>query len=722
MANLKRYTTDYVESRRAALMDAAGSERNAQMDRYDDYYNLDIWTDMPTEGQVRVTSSVAHATVEDFTALLVTRKHAINVRPRNEADKETARAQDVETWLYGMRHRTMLDRMLRFSTHNGIKLSVGYLKAVYDPMHAADEFPVRISSPNPRNIYGRENTERTRFMELVETWQRTRREIEDYWGVTLQRPKRGFKKAELEQDWLDGAVDYTEYFDEMTVLEDVVDEKEPAKETAKGAVELAVEKFIAGINPMGSGGAGETGSRQAGEGENGAMPMMGMMSAAGEGEQGSGGEEENGGETESPEQEKADEAAKATLEDEVEAAEPVKRRVRKILHCVIVDDATAGECQMIKKPVILPGYAVIPYFPWSWILTPAGRLSALFSLTNGKGGTKSLGLIQAWNRFMSLFLTIAEKVANPPLITDDDRATIDSTPGAVNVVEMGKRLEYLSSPGVHPNVQKVLEELKAEIGAASVPEVLRGFVVNMSGQAITASSTQFEMRIGFAQQDQEAMLQRFYEFCLGLARTYYAEDPEAWQVYGEGKRGKPVEIEFGGDDWEEEKFWIEVKTSSSLPKDVVGMMGLMIQLVNAKMLSRRQGIDMIQKYLDIGADEPDDALAQILEDEILTSGQVSQQLATQLATQWVDAMTGKLGGVTPQEAMGAEALKMPMGGAGEIGSGGAEVNGTGGGGAQGFQPTSGMPSSAVSATPNMVGAAGNMQGMQNMMGARGPVQ
>lgn len=669
--DLKRYAEDFVKERCEALKELVG-KRDEMMERYERIYTMDMWENEPEDGEKRVTSPKGFQTVQQMTALLVTRPHTINVKHAGADPKDEMGVQKVESFLYGMRHRTNLDMQVWKQVWSGNCLGEGILRAPYFGDVAEDDFPIQADAPDPRTVYGRLDRSETRFIELAHCWQRTRREIEDEWGLKLKRPRR--LRSNQEQDWLDGSVEYCEYFDEVTVQEERTPEKKAPKK--RGVIEMAAEMLLK--SQQGFGAAPE------------------------------------GAATADAEMEMPEGTAADTQEDVAEGEDPNNEdddlprmvKVRKVVHCVLVCDEELEEPdQFVKKPVVFEGYGCIPYFLWTPTKTGlAGEkrhLSLLYAMTNGSGGSKSLGAIQAWNEFMSLFLTITEKNANPIATTTDDGLDVDTRPGAVNVLDEGKTLGYVVPPPPNSAVMRAMDLMGQMMAEGGIPAVLQGGqIFNLSGQAITGLSSVFEMTMGFMQQQLERTLSKFYEHVMKVGKFYMQKDERGWQVDGYDRKGNWFSDTVKADDLKPE-YRVEVKLSSSLPKDVVGMMGLIMQMVKSELMSRTKAQDFMQKYLGEGQDTPLDEQARMMMDKILMSEQITQALTSEKSEELLNLVLGRTGGVNVGDMMRNKAMMPPPPQPGPEG---------------GFAPTSGMPPSAVPPTPGGVGAAGNVSGMMAMMG------
>ena len=206
--DLKQITTEYVESRRTALMGLAG-ERNLRMDEMEKLYLLDVWPEDAIEGETRVASPRAWNTVEGFRTLLLTQPPVISV-PESEVDQVLQdQADTIEKYLYGAWEQADVMAAADDAEWYANALGLGVLRTLYDSAVAEGDFPIIVQALDPRTVYPRFDTRRRwQANELVHTFERPRREVEDEWGVELEAPGGTMDR----QAWLDEDCDYTEYW------------------------------------------------------------------------------------------------------------------------------------------------------------------------------------------------------------------------------------------------------------------------------------------------------------------------------------------------------------------------------------------------------------------------------------------------------------------------------------------------------------------------------
>ena len=365
--------------------------------------------------------------------------------------------------------------------------------------------------------------------------------------------------------------------------------------------------------------------------------------------------------------------------------------VRKIVHTVVVEDT--AEAQVIKKPVVLPGYTRIPFYFWAGQRTPRagskGALSVLYALTNGDADpqTGGLGVLQTINELLSLDITIATRFANPPAMTDDEDLIPDTAPGAMNQVRPGRKgLWFVEHPGAPPDVARLTQEMRNEASRVTIPEVLSGQYVSASGQALGIMSSVFDQTLGFAQQDAESALSAMYAQTLELTE-YYADPDYGWKVWGAFKRKdfedwvKPEDID--GD------YRVRVRLSSNLPRDMIAMLQTYASLAKGPkpLISMDTFLDLFQKLTDAGADTPVEEKSRILAEMGLFDGPMAKMLGESLGQEYAPLLGVPLPPAAPQpQPQPQGAPSMPGG---------------------------------QSITPDMVAAMGNVQGAMNMQGGPG---
>jgi hypothetical protein len=654
---LSQYTTDYVLARRDALV-AMHHGRNERMNLYERMYRMDMWNESASENEHRVTLPIAHDTVEKMRALLVTRPPIISVPYPSSAPDRQEQAQKKESFLYGV--LSMANFMQALSDAEWYADCFGWtdVKCVYDRNAYEDEAPIIIQAPDPRSLYGARSPRKDRYTELVQQWKRSRREIESETGKSLPRPD-GLDLEQVE-GWLDDEVNYIEYWRETQGWE----KAEPAAPPEPTMIDRAADVFLTAMS----------------------------------------GEE-----------------VPAPPSAEIEAEEPERKRVRHIIHCILVEDALnqMERAVWIKKPLVVPGYHMIPFFGWAGIDTPLpgknAGLSVLFPLSNGDcvdaGGEKAMGLLATWNWIMTLNVQAAIDAANSPWDTDDPDATVDLSPDAINRHKPGSKITKMNTGNVNPGSMQMAEVLNQQIARVSIPSIFEGTPTNLSGQAISGFATVFQMLVGMKQHGRENALSKLCTHVLNIAREY-AEEP--WTVWGYSPTGQYFEERFGSADVGDDTR-VTVKLSASMPKDDIGTVSMFSTLQTKGQISLETLLDQVQKLFGLAADTVDDEMKRIARDAIMSNGEIAKAISLFFANDYVAQLTGTQGGVSSEEIARSIILKI----AAEAGAGQQQQQqqqpAQSGAVPPGAAPTGGLPPSAVPPTPEAVGGAGDITAMQNML-------
>ncbi len=678
--NLDGYTIDYILKRTEVLKRAVGN-RNERMSRYERMYRMDVWDTPPMQNEMRVTMPVGFDSVEKMRALLITRRPQVSVPYDSSEMAKQTKAQKLESYLYGVMARTNFYRLLADGEWNAMCLGQGILKACWMPGVAYDEFPLAVNAPDPRTVYGTRNVSKTRYTELVQTWERSRREIIDEWGLTDYKPPADLA-FDRQASWLDEKVNYIEYWQEVYDWEEVEKPKPKPKTIAELAGELMLHQQTAASG----------------------IPE----------------EYDAGGEDEPPEEE-----------------EPQRRRVRRIVHAVVIEEKPAAVVtgtapasndlsavapgRWVKQPKVVPGYSVIPYFKWSGISTPlAGEnedLSILYPLTNGDGGKNAMGVLAAMSILASIDLNSAVASPNAPWFTDDDTVDIDTDPNAINRVKPGSKVWRGEVDTTNPAVVRVKEQLTGIVNNVTVPEVMSGQVYQLSGQAISGLTNAFQMLLAFKQQDRESMLESFFGMILELTKEYAVGD--GWTAYGQNANGRFVEQTVKSEDIYE-GVRVQAKLSASLPKDEMAMVGLLVNLVQSDIISVETALDQVQKLIGLAGDTPMDEMKRWLRDKILREGSVAKVLAEASGKEALEALA-EAGILSPEAIDKAIQTLNPPPPPAQLPPGqGMPPQGMPPQGPPAMPPTGGLPPNILPPTPDMLAAAGNLPGAMNMMGGDVP--
>ena len=670
---LARYTAEYINARRDALMEAAGN-RNAEMDRFERLYRLDVWENSKPADEQRISLPLAYDMIEKERALLLARPPQISVPPTGNGITERNRAQKIERYLYGVSDRTNLYAALGQAAWYANCLGQGWVKAAYDPNASDDDFPIIITPPDPRTIYHRDDARGEHCAEVVHTWERSRREIEAEFDVTLPDAPGDPDKVDA---WLDEATCYTEYWTTESVWEDI-DEEEEEEAKPLGVIEMAAEDYmrrtLAAQAPPPPGPDGAP------------TPTIGDYL-----------------ETAPPIEVEEDEPAKKSK----------RRRVRKVIHAIVVGEGE--DAVLIKKPVVMVDYKAIPFFGWAGIETPManGRkaLSMLFAATGGDSGDKATGVLQSYNLVASLYLDEAVKRVHAPLVTDDKEADIDLSPDAINTVSPGRNITFLQQPPVNTSLMTVGEMMSRMMDRVGPPEVWNGQAFNLSGQAISGLANAYQMRIAFKQHAIEKAMRNLFAHILCLT-AHYSDPDDGWRAYGTGAYGSFVEEAVTADDIGDQ-YRVVVKLSASMPKDEIAQTSLFAQLLQSNAISWETFLDQFQKMWGLAADSPEDEIERTFTYMLLRDKSFAEDIARAKAQDFVELMKGLRGGVKLSELARAEALRFnqppaPPKPAPPV---------------LGPRPGEGLPPGSAPPTPDGMAAAGDLDAaaaMPGMLNAGGP--
>lgn len=669
--DLKRYTPKFVIERKAALMKAAGN-RNAEMMRYEDMYRMDVYQSggghtarlgdvgvITDANEWKISLPLAFAEVEKHKAMMWAKPPTITV-PYAGADVGlAARAQKLERFLYGVMEATRLTSVVVMVEWSANCRGRGWLKATYDETAAYDEFPIRICDVDPKNIYCTWNEARERPTELIEIRKRTRRSVRDMYGEkALVIPEARLSKKE---QWLDEEIEIIDLWAEHVVWEDEEASEDEYHEEAEAVplvIELAAASTLAAMNgPRPARPTDTLGARLATKGKRRA--------------------------------------------EQREAKEPKRVRVRKVVHGVLaVGEGAADGGVWVKKPVVIPGYMYVPYFGLSGHATPldGGRdaLSLLYPYARGDAGEDVQGVFQAMNTLASLLLQNSVEMSTAPLVTDDPNAQIDTaTPNFLNRLEPGRTLQYLQKPNTLGALGNAMEFLKGVMYQVGMPEILAaGRTASLSGQSVEAQGAEYEMRLALRQREREQALEMMFKHVLCLARAW-ADPDEGWTVSGSGRYGRSYYEETLLPSDIGKNYRVKVKLSSSTPRDVMGLISMLLNAKRSNEISAETFLDQLQQHIGLASDSPEDEIKKILRGMFITSGKLTEQIAEQLGSEYVARLTGEVGGIPtpppprPQPAAPQAGPTQPP-------------------------PPPEMSMAGMPITPQLVAAMGNPEGAMNM--------
>ena len=667
-------TTQFVHSRFEALKSRWG-ERNSRMDEMERLYLLDMWQDAPEPDERRISAPVCWNIVESFRTLLLTRPPVISVPASEVKAVETDRADQIEKYLYGAWHQAHVSDALHLAEWHASCLGEGVLRCVYDPETVEDEFPLVVQALDPRTVYATPSGRAGQDLEVIHSWERSRREIEAEWGVKLARPREAYVDIE---EWLDEEVEFIDYWrvDVERVTEELSTDKGQEQEEPTGTLARLV---AAAKKALGAGAPAE---------------LAGLVGAGAE----AGAEEEAQG--------KGKRKGK-------EAAQPTRRTVRRrvVTNCVVVED------KMVKEPVRMPGYGRLPFVRYPGISTPLsdenGALSVLFAITGGTRKNGAVGLAAAMNELLAMKQRIIEMFANGAIMTDDESLTLDFTPGSINYIRKGAQWSFLMPPGPHPAVDQQMGLMERMVQDATVSASMMGrYQGDMSGLMMSAINNPVLMRIAHRQQVRERAYEELNEIILQLTEEYAPAD--GWYVWGEDRLGGVLELrlkpaEIGGYHRN------RVELSASLPKDEAGEVMSLANLVGQKLISRETFLDQLQRIKHLAGQSPQDEMKRILRDQLLFEGPTAETLAKVVLSEYSQELAEAMG-------MGPKPPVPPMPpmppGMGPGGPGPGMPPGPPGAPGQG--PMMGMPPGVVApqGLPEAVGAGGP-EALARMMAMQG---
>ena len=373
---------------------------------------------------------------------------------------------------------------------------------------------------------------------------------------------------------------------------------------------------------------------------------------------------------------------------------------RKITNAVVADG------KFIKRPVVMPGYTRLPFIRYPGIATPLagsnGTLSVLFPLTGGstagRGDTK--GLIAALSEMVAMRQQTVENAANGAMVvySDGSEPELDLTPGTVNYLHSDTKVAPIMEPGPHPVAAEQIGFLERQLQDASVSAMMMGrYAGDMSGVALSMMSNPVLMRVANRQQNREWAYQQLNEMILGLTDFYATE---GWEIWGQTDRGEQFELAVTSDDIKG-YYRNSVKLSASLPRDSMAQIQVLAGLASQGLISNETFLDQFQQIFGLASQSVQDEMKRILRDKLLMSSPLTEKLAKRIVEEYggYDELFEEEKPQMPPEVMppGMPPGMMPPGGAPQ-----------------------GLPPSVTPPTPESVGAAGNLEGMLNLMEQGGP--
>ena len=217
-------TTTFVQQR-AETLKAKWGERNERMNEYERIYLMDLWDDAAEPDERRLVAPIAWTRVESYKALLLTKPPVISVPASDIKAVAEDQADLIEKFLYGAWYQANVLDALADAEWFASCFGEGVIRCLYDDNAADGDLPLLIQgNVDPRNVYALPSSRPERDAELVHSWKRARREIEEEWGTLPGHPD-GIKEAE----WLDVEIDFADYW-RVDIVEESVKEKVPQSE------------------------------------------------------------------------------------------------------------------------------------------------------------------------------------------------------------------------------------------------------------------------------------------------------------------------------------------------------------------------------------------------------------------------------------------------------------------------------------------------------------
>jgi hypothetical protein len=594
-----KITAKHIFDRKEKLMLAAGG-RDAEMARMGQYFGMDTWGDeKPTDGSQRVSLPIAYDAVTKTKAMLISRPPSVSVVCAHDM-ADDAKTQLHEQVLYGYVAQAQLWQHLADALWYGLTFGRGYLKRVFDAEAIDGDWPIPTYAIDPRRVYGVRDITDRHYTELVHTWMRSRREIEDE-GYTLRGDRPSDDDETRLDTWLDEEVAWTEYW--FTKVVDSSQKSEVSRQMGEEAGEV-----------------GEMGE--------------GMAEEVGEGE----------ALTPKPKTKRERAVYHAIA---VEDAQGVKG----------ADKERRG--YLVKKPLRMMGYKRIPFYSVDGIRIPTKPegTSLLYPMVGGDGPAWAQGLIGSSNMLLSLFLDAAAQASHPTAKTNDEgvMANWKQDAGAINLVPQGAYFDYVIPPAGNPALLRTMEQLFKQIDRVGVPEVLNGQVFNLSGQAISGLSNAFQMTLAERQQQVERMLEDLLDDTLWLMKEWL--DPmEGMQIDGANALGNRYIVSVTDDDLDPMHYRAQVKLSSGMPKDDNNELSNLARMVQAGYLPVTELLEMYTKVKGKGAEAPQVIWQRALEERAaMNDKQVNDMMGERARAKL--GLSSQMSVVSSQ--MGGAAMPMP---------------------------------------------------------------
>lgn len=215
-------TKKHLQNRAAYLSSNMPTKREADFRRYDAAYRLDFWEGDREEGEERTTLPTPFAQVEDNRSMILARPPQWSVPVAGDATKDKKfTAEKIENFIYAAADVMNFNLASYDAEWYAQTYGEGGFKIWFDDSTPVGEFPVRMRVVNPLEIAYTFVPDGDEFQELVAKAERTRREIQDEYGVELDYSGTSLNSfdADAYDKWLDDKVTVCEYWKNQVVFD-----------------------------------------------------------------------------------------------------------------------------------------------------------------------------------------------------------------------------------------------------------------------------------------------------------------------------------------------------------------------------------------------------------------------------------------------------------------------------------------------------------------------
>lgn len=243
-------TKKHIESRVSYLIANMPPKREEDFRRFDDTYRMDVWAGKRIEGEERTSLPTGFAQVEDIRSMILARPPQWSVPVSGNGGKDEVKiAQKIEAFIYAAGDEMGFNQTCYDAEWYAQCWGEGGFKLWFDDAAPQGEFPLRMRVVNPLEVAYSFNPYGDEFNELVSRSIRTRREIQDEYGVELNVPFHLVSSANEDamDKWLDDRVTVCEYWKTRVVLDYPVDPVSEAIDYMEQAI--AGEKAKPGRKP-----------------------------------------------------------------------------------------------------------------------------------------------------------------------------------------------------------------------------------------------------------------------------------------------------------------------------------------------------------------------------------------------------------------------------------------------------------------------------------------